>query len=482
MAPLWVSIEAGNPCTAARLVHLQLRTARGEDTAVQIPEVRYAKTPDGISIAYQVVGEGELDLLFVPGFASNLIWNWELPSYAHFLRRLSSFSRLVVVDRRGFGLSDRLSPQDLPPLEILADDLGVVLDAVGSERASIFGTQDGGRYCSLFAATCPERVDRLILFTLDPGGQQWEGAWGREQKEAYLTRVAEGWGTAAFSRWHIEPRAPSVADDRRTLEWYTAWQQLAAGPSTAAALFHHYFFTDVHPVLSSIRVPTLVLHRLGDRIDPIEQSRFVAGLIPESQLIELPGEDHQWFVGDTDSITDAIEKFLTGVRHAQDLDRVLATVLVADIVDSTRRAAEVGDAAWKELLAGHHECVRAELARFRGHEVDTAGDGLLATFDGPARAVRCAQAIMEAIDPLGLEIRAGAHTGEIELAGEEIRGIAVHIGARVASLAQPGEVLVSSTVKDLVAGSGLTFEDAGEHELKGVPDHWRLYRVASERA
>jgi len=448
------------------------------------PEIHYAKTPDGTSIAFQVVGDGEMDLLFVPGFASNLIWNWELPSYAHLLRRLSSFCRLIVVDRRGSGLSDRLSPHDLPPLEILADDLGVVLDATGSERASLFGTQDGAMFCSLFAATHPERVDRLILFTLDPGGHQpWEGAWGREEREAYLARIAEGWGTPAFARWQIEPRAPSVADDPRTLEWYTAWQQLAASPSTAEALFRLYLDSDVQPVLSSIRVPTLVLHRLGDRIDPIDEGRFVARLIPEARLIELPGEDHQWFVGDTDSIADSIEEFLTGVRHAQDLDRVLATVLVTDIVDSTRRAAEVGDAAWKELLATHHEHVRAELARFRGHEVDTAGDGFLATFDGPARSVRCAQAIGEAIDALGLEIRAGVHTGEIELAGEEIRGIAVHIGARVAALAGPGEVLVSQTVKDLVAGSALTFEDRGIHELKGVPDRWRLYaaaRVASD--
>lgn len=448
---------------------------------MEIPEVRYAKNGE-VCLAYQVLGEGSVDLLYVPGFASNLVWNWELPSYARFLRRLSSFCRLIVVDRRGCGLSDRLSPEDLPPLEILAEDLGVVLDAAGSERVSLFGAEDGGLTCSLFAATRPDRVHRLVLYTLDPGGDQpWEGSWDREQWESYLARIAAGWGTQAFARWDpaggLVTGAPSLVDDRRTVEWYTAWLQLAASPSAAVALFRIYMETDVQPVLSSIRVPTLLLHPVGDRLEPIDEGRYLANLIPGAQLIELPGEDHLWFVGDTDSAVDGIQEFLTGARPAHDLDRVLATVLFTDIVGSTKKSAELGDSVWKELLASHDERAKAEIERFHGRYVNSTGDGLLATFDGPARAVRCAQSIAEALQPLGLEIRAGCHTGEVELVGDHVRGIAVHIGARVTALAGPGEVFVSSTVKDLVAGSGLGLEDAGEHELKGVPDRWRLYQV-----
>ena len=452
-----------------------------QDTLVEIPETHYAKTADGTHIAYQVLGDGPVDLLFVPGFGSNLIWNWQLPSYAHFLRRLSSFCRLIVVDRRGSGLSDRLSPRDLPSLEILADDLSVVLDVAGSERASLFGTQDGGFTCSLFAATRPQRVDRLILYTVDPGGDQpWEGAWGRDLRDAYLARVAEGWGTRKFARWHLGPRAPSVANDPAVLDWYTAWMQLAASPSSAATLFRIYFDTNLQPTLTTIRVPTLVLHRVGDLIDPIAESRYVVGLISDAKLVELPGDDHQWFAGDTDAIVDEVQEFLTGARQPRDLDRVLATVLFTDIVGSTETAAELGDARWKVLLAKHDDRARAETDRHRGRYVDSTGDGLFATFDGPARAVRCAQAIGASVRDLGIQIRAGVHTGEVELEGNAVRGIAVHVGARVAALAGPAEVLVSQTVKDLVAGSGLTFEDAGEHELKGVPDRWHLYRVMSE--
>ncbi len=445
------------------------------------PEILYAKSGE-ISLAYQIVGEGPADLLFVPGFASNLIWNWELPAYAHFLRKLGSFSRLIVVDRRGCGLSDRLSPQDLPPLEVLADDLGVVLDAAGSERASLFSTEDGGLACSLFAATRPDRVDRLILYTLDPGGDQpWEGSWDRAEWEDYLARAASGWGTRAFARddpaGGLVTSAPSFMDDPQTLDWYTAWLQLAASPSAASALLRIYMDTDVQPVLVSIRVPTLILHPRGDRLESIDESRFIARLIPGARLVELPGEDHAWFLGDTEAAVDAIQEFVTGVRPVHDLDRVLATVLFTDIVGSTEIAADVGDARWKDLLAAHDEHARAEIERHRGAYIDSTGDGLLATFDGPARAVRCAQAIGEVVRPLGIEIRAGCHTGEIEIKGDDVTGIAVHIGARVCARAGASEVLVSSTVKDLVAGSGLSFEDAGEHDLKGVPDRWHLYRV-----
>jgi class 3 adenylate cyclase len=451
------------------------------DGGMEIPEVRYAQTKDGLHIAYQVVGEGPVDLLYVPGSWSNLRWNWQLPSYAHFLRRLSSFSRLIAFDRRGSGLSDRLSPGDLPALEILADDLGVVLDAAGSTRASLLGLWSGGMTCSVFAATRPERVDRLILYSMNPGGDQsWGETW---HDESYLARTAQGWGTRAFARWDptwgLSAMAPSVADDPTTVEWYLASQQFASDPGAATALAAIYSETDVQPILPSIRVPTLVLHRRGDRLEPIATARFLSGLIPGARLLELAGEDNLWFAGDSDAIVDAVQEFVTGVRPAWEPDRVLATVMFTDIVDSTTTAAEVGDARWKSLLAEHYERTRSELVRFHGREIDTAGDGFFATFDGPARAVRCAQAIGVAVRPLGLRIRAGCHTGEIELAGDTVRGIAVHIGARVAELADADEVLVSSTVKDLVAGSGLAFEDRGEFELKGIPDAWRLFRVAS---
>jgi class 3 adenylate cyclase len=445
---------------------------------METPDVRYAEAGDGVHLAYQIVGDGP-DVLFVPGMWSNLTWNWQLPAYAHFLRRLASFCRLIVVDRRGSGLSDRLSPHDLPALEILADDLGVVLDAAGSERASLIGVWSGGQTCSVFAATRPERVDRLILYAMNPGGAQtWGHTWDHE---SYLSRVEEGWGTRSFARrdseWGLDTMAPSVADDPRTIDWYVASLQFASDPGAATALSRIYAETDVQPVLPTIRVPTLVLGRVGDRLEPFSTAEHVSSLIPGARLLALPGEDDLWFVGADDSLADAIQEFVTGVRPAVGSDRVLATVLFTDIVGSTELAARLGDTEWKSLLADHNERVRIELERHRGVYVDSAGDGLMATFDGPARAVRCARAIGEAVGTLGIQIRAGCHTGEIELDGPAVRGIAVHIGSRVASLAGPSEVWTSSTVKDLTAGSGLAFEDAGEHDLKGVPDRWRLYRV-----
>ena len=452
------------------------------------PETRYAKTVDGVHIAYQTLGNGPPDLLFVPGFASNLIWNWELPSYAAFLRKLSSFSRLIIVDRRGCGLSDRLSPEDLPSIEVIADDLGVVLDAIGSDRASFFAADEGAQAVVLFAATHPERVERLIIYTLDPMGdfQPWDdGFKSREEREAFMAdvqvQINAGWGTREFARseplFGLEICAPSLADDPRAVDWYTALLLLSTSPSGAVAFHHLYFETDAQPILASLRVPTLLLHRVGDLLEPIDESRFMADLIPDARLIELEGDDHLWFAGDTDSIVDPIQEFITGTRPGHDLDRVLATVMLTDIVGSTEKASQLGDARWKELLAAHDERAHIEIERFRGSFINSTGDGLLATFDGPARAVRCAQAIVESVRTLGIEIRAGCHTGEVELDGDDVRGIAVHIGARVAALAGPSEILVSSTVKDLTAGAGLVFEDAGEHELKGVPDRWHLYRV-----
>jgi len=449
------------------------------------PEVRYARNGD-VSLAYQVVGDGPVDLLFVPGFASNLVWNWELPAYARFLRTVSSFCRLIIMDRRGCGLSDRLSPDDQPPLEVLADDLAVVLDAVGSHHTCLFGAEDGALTCALFAATHPERADRLIIYTLDPmGDQPWDEFEDRAERDRfyddYLARIEAGWGTTAFAVHDplggLVTGAPSLLHDDATVEWYTAWQQLAASPSGARALHRIYFDTDAQPILASIRIPTLILHRVGDQLEPIEESRFIAGLIPGARLHELEGEDHLWFVGDTNPIIEAIHEFITGDRMARDLERILVTVLFTDIVASTAMASDMGDRRWQDLLDQHNIRIRRQLDSYRGREIATTGDGFVATFDGPARAVRCARAIRDSVRDLGVDIRSGCHTGEVEVAGSDIRGIAVHIGARVAALAGPGEVLVSSTVKDLVAGSGLVFDDLGPHTLKGVPDPWRLYRV-----
>ena len=442
---------------------------------MDVPEVRYARNGD-VAIAYQVLGDGPVDLLFVPGFASNLLWNWQLPLYARFLTSLASFSRLIVIDRRGTGLSDRFSPDDLPPLETLAEDLGVVLDAVGSPRAALFGCEDGGLTCSLFAATHPDRSRALVLYSMSPG--RYEGGWSDETWQAYLDAVATGWGTRSFAMYDYRQIAPSHLEDRAIQDWYVAYLQLGASPAAARALLRLYRETDVRSILPSIRVPTLVLHREGNDWEPNESSRITARLIPDARLVEPPGADHAWFLGDVDALVAEVRAFLTGSRSVPDVDRVLSTVLFTDIVGSTERATELGDRAWRELLGRHDDRLRAELTHFGGREIDTAGDGFFATFDGPARAVRCAHASAEAVRELGIEIRAGVHTGEVELEGDDVRGIAVHIGARVAALAGRSEILVSSTVKDLVAGSGLVFEDAGEHELKGVPDRWHLYRVA----
>ncbi len=446
-----------------------------------VPQVRYARTSGGVHIAYQVVGEGPRDLVFVPGFFSNLQWQWELPSYARFLHRLAAFSRLIIVDRRGTGLSDRFSPDDLPPLEDLADDLEVVLDAVGTSSATLFGAEDGGAICSLFATSRPERSSGLILYAMNPGGPPL----GRteEEREAFWQEMFDlvhtSWGTRTFARWDAAHSIPSRLDDEEFLRWYEAFLQLSASPSTAEALLRLMLQTDVRAILPTIAVPALVIHRTDDPLIPVEHSRAVASAIAGSRLVELPGDDHYWVTGDNDAIADEIEEFMTGARPVPDHDRILATVLFTDIVDSTARSAAVGDRDWREVREHHDRIVREQIDRFRGREIKTMGDGFLATFDGPARGVRCAEAIATGVQPLGIEIRAGLHTGEVAFEGEDVSGLGVAIGARVGAKAAANEVLVSQTVKDLVAGSGLTFEDAGEHELKGVPDRWRLYRVVS---
>jgi class 3 adenylate cyclase len=417
------------------------------------------------------VGDGPLDLVLVPGFVSHLDLDWEEPRYAHFLRRLASFSRLIMFDKQGTGLSDR--PGGLPDLETRMDDVRAVLDAVGSEQAALFGYSEGGPMCVLFAATYPERTSSLVLYGTyakrqDPD-DDYPWATTRPERREHAEEIERNWGTDA----HLGSMAPNA--DAALRAWWARRSRAAASPGAARDLILMNSQIDVRAVLPTIRVPTLVLHRSGDRDSRPEEGRYIAEHIPGARFIELPGEDHFVSIG-ADEIVDEVEEFLTGIRPAREPDRVLATVLFTDIVDSSRRAAELGDRRWGEVLGGHHAAVRRQLERFQGREVDTAGDGFLAAFDGPARAVRCGRAISEAVGELGLEVRAGLHTGEVELADGRVTGIAVHTGARVAALAAPGEVLVSSTVKDLVAGSGIEFEDRGEHELKGV-GAWRLYSV-----
>jgi pimeloyl-ACP methyl ester carboxylesterase len=440
------------------------------------PETRYARSGD-LNIAYQVTGDAARDLVYVPGWVSNIELMWEEPAMARFLGRLASFSRLILFDKRGTGLSDRVSNDQLPTLEERMDDVRAVLEAVGSERAALFGHSEGGNMCVLFAATYPERTTALITLGCfakrrDPD-DDYPWAPTTENRETEAAEVELNWG-------HLRPEdveyyAPSRVGDEQFVRHLEQYLRRAASPGAAAALVRTNSYIDTREILPTIRVPTLVLHRTGDHDVNVEEGRYMAAKIPGAKFVELPGADHWISAGDTDAIADEIEALLTGTRPVPEPDRVLATVLFTDIVGSTERAAELGDRRWRDLLASHDSAVRRELERFRGREVDTAGDGFLATFDGPARAVRCALSAGEAVRELGVQIRAGIHTGECELDGPKVRGIAVHTGARIASLAGAGEVLVSQTVKDLVSGSGLAFEERGVHELKGVPGEWRVY-------
>ena len=434
------------------------------------PETKYTKSGD-FNIAYQVVGDGPLDLVWVRGSVTHLELAWEDPSTARFIRRLASFSRLIMFDKRGTGLSDRVSVNELPTLEQRMDDVRAVMDAVGSERAALFGSSEGGAMSVLFAATYPQRTSALVLY----------GVFARfpakdltaEQLQPILDAMERSWGQGTnLAMW-----APSQAQDPHIQQRYARHQRLGASPGSAVALFRMNVEIDIRQILPTIRVPTLVLQRTGDQIVPVNQGRYVADHITDAKYVELPGIDHFPTAGDADAILDEVQEFLTGVRPRPEPDRVLATILFTDIVGSTQRAAELGDSRWRDLLDSYYGLAQRELDRFRGHEVKTTGDGFLATFDGPARGIRCARAISESVDQLGIAIRAGLHTGECEVMGEDIGGIAVHIGARVAAEAAGGEVLVSSTVKDLVAGSGLEFEERGSHRLKGVPDEWRLFAV-----
>ena len=439
------------------------------------PKVRYARSGE-VNIAYQVLGDGPIDLVYVMGWVSHLEAFWMDPGQERFFRRLASFSRLILFDKRGTGLSDRVAINQLPTLEERMDDVRAVMDAVGSKQAALFGVSEGGPMCALFSATYPQRASALIMYgsyakrVWDP---EYPWAPTPEERQRWYDLLEQGWGGVV----DINTLAPTAAGDARFREWWATYLRMSASPGAALALGRMNTQVDIRHVLPTIRVPTLIVHRVGDRDIDVGGARYMAKHIPGAKYVELPGDDHLPFVGDQDSILDQVEEFLTGASHHFEPDRTLATVLFTDIVGSTERAAALGDRRWRELLELHNRLVRGQLERFRGSEVDTAGDGFLATFDGPARAIRCAIACRDELAQAGIQVKAGLHTGECELVGDKVRGISVHIGARVASLAAPGEVLVSSTVKDLVAGSGLEFEERGTHQLRGVPGEWRLFAV-----
>jgi pimeloyl-ACP methyl ester carboxylesterase/class 3 adenylate cyclase len=447
---------------------------------IDVPRTRYAKTADGVHIAYQVVGEGHVDMVFVMGWVTNLEVMWEEPDFARFLERLATFSRLILFDKRGVGLSDRVPEDRLPGLETRMDDVRAVMDAVGSERAVVFGVSEGGPMSMLFAATYPERTVALVLYGTVADFTSRDPDY-KDDPAAYLARMEEIWGTPEFASHEIQDwAAPGYQSDEQLVTWLASYMRRSASPGAAVALERMNREINATHALASIHVPTLVIARTDDLDFRIEQVREMAGKVAQAQLVELPGNIHFPWVGPQEEILDEVERFVVDLEASEaQLDRVLATVLFTDIVNSTETAAELGDREWKRVLEEHHRRVRGQLARFRGVEVDTAGDGFLATFDGPARAVRCAQSIVRAVAGLGIEVRAGVHTGEVETIDGKVGGMGVVIGARVGAWAGPSEVLVSQTVRDLVAGSGLGFEDAGEHELKGVPDRWRLYRVVS---
>lgn len=438
-----------------------------------LPATRYARSGD-VNIAYQVVGDGPLDLVLVPGWVSNVEHGWEEPRHAAFLNRLASFSRLILFDRRGTGLSDREGER--PTLEERMDDVRAVMDAVGSDRAALVGYRGGGPMCLLFAATYPDRTSALALYG-SYARRLWapDYPWGPtlEEHQPFFDRIQRAWGTDT----HAELLAPSAAQDDHFRQWWASYQRRSASPGAALAVARMNSEIDVRHLLPAIRVPTLILHRTDDPEIDVGGSRYMAKRIPRATYVELSGVDHLPWIGDAESVLDEIQAFLTGTRAVVEPDRVVLTILFTDIVDSTHHAAGLGDRRWRALLAEHDSAIRQELPRHRGVERTRTGDGFLATFDGPARAIRCADAIRAAMQPLGLAVRAGLHTGECELRDEEVGGIALHIGARVSARAGPGEILVSSTVKDLVAGSGIQFEDRGRHTLKGVPGVWRLYKV-----
>ncbi len=448
------------------------------------PMTRYATTDDGVSIAHQVLGEGPIDLVFVHSFVSHVEVFWELPAFERFVGELSSWARVILFDKRGVGLSDRLSV--IPTIEARLDDLRAVLDAVGSERTLVVGNNDGGALAALFAATYPERTLGLVLWR---GGVRTARApdypWGlsEDRFEERLRRRMVIWGDESVGEEAARMAYPGIGErlarDPAFVRWLVRLQRYAASPGDLARFSRVWFTTDARSVLPLIQVPAAVVMRIGWIDAYVQEARWTADQIPGAQLVPVPGDGDDVYLGDVGEVAEAIRGFGQSIEEENAaFDRVLATVLFTDIVGSSERAAELGDRAWKQLVEEHHTRVRALLARYRGHEVDTAGDGFFATFDGPGRAVRCAQAIVRSVGKLGIEVRAGVHTGEVETIDGKAGGLAVVIGARIGALAGASEVLGSQTVRDLTAGSEIVFEDAGEHELKGVPHRWRVYRAA----
>lgn len=438
-----------------------------------MPETKYAKSGD-ISIAYQVMGSGSIDLIYVMGWVSNIEYFWQDPSMSRFMQRLSSFSRLILFDKRGTGLSDKVA--NLPILEQRLDDVRAVMDAVGSEKAALFGVSEGGTMSAAFAAIHPERTSALIMY-----GSYAKRVWSvdypwaptPEERQVFFDAIKNGWGGII----DLATLAPSAMNDERFKQWWTAYLRHSASPADALALAKMNSEIDIRHLLPAIHVPTLVIHRTDDLDMPVGGSRYMAQQIPNAKFIGLPGNDHLPWVGDTEKLLNEVEIFLTGELLPSEPDRILATCLFTDIVSSTETAQSLGDERWRNLLQSHNDVVRNQLKRYNGREIKTTGDGFLATFDGPARAVRCACSIRDEVRHLGIEIRAGLHTGECEIIDDDIGGIAVHITARVMSIAKPGEVLSSSTVKDLVAGSGIQFEKKGLFSLKGIPSELEIYIV-----
>ena len=431
-----------------------------------LPETRYAKAVDDVHIAYQVLGNGVFDLVVCPGFVTHVEYGWEEPRMAAFLTRLASFSRLIVFDKRGTGLSDPVPIADPPTLEVYASDIAAVMDAAGSRRAALLGLAEGTTVVMLYAASFPTRTSALVLFnafaqpTLSPSfAEARDRDWGK------------GRG--------FDVIAPSVALDQEFLKWAGRFERLAASPGTAAVMRRLFSSVDLRPILPTLRTPTLVLHRAGDRVVGIEHGRYLATHIAGASFVELPGDDHLFQTGDIDAPLDEIEEFLTGVRRGPDVDRVLTTIMFTDIVASTKEATRLGDRRWRDLLDRYDSMVDRQLTRFRGRQVKTTGDGTLAMFDGPARAIQCATAIRDAVRALGLRIRVGVHTGEVDLRGQDIAGLAVVVAHRVSAIAQADEVLASRTVVDLVTGSGIAFEHRGDYDLKGVPGKWQLSLATS---
>ena len=441
-------------------------------------DTRYATSLDGTHIGYQVVGDGPLDLLEFPyGTTFSIDASEDEPHWSRFEERLASFSRLIRFDFRGVGLSDPFSPESPPSVEDWMQDAIAVLDDVGSERAALFGASTGGEVALLLAATFPDRVSAVVVvnsFARVLEAEDYPHGYAAEFVEAFRNEIVNP-SRADGSLDDVAFIAPSLQHDEAFRRWWKKASSRGASPALALALFVPVMEGDVRAALPSIQAPTLVMHRAGNTFMPVSFGRYLGENIPGARYVELPGDDHLPYAGDQDAILNELEEFLTGVRHVPDANRVLATVVFTDIVGSTDRAAALGDRKWRDLLDEHDRAVRRQLERFRGREIKTIGDAFLITFDGPGRAIQCAAAIREATTALGIEVRAGVHTGEIELRGDDIAGMAVHIGARVSALAGPGEILVSSAVPPLVAGSNIEFVDRGEHELKGVPGKWHLF-------